>query len=94
MEGDEVGQNHRQSKCIEFEKIHPHVLFATVATNEKAHQQICIKSFSLAFGTSAGTSFEFIHEDLGAIKESACWVPKVLTWDHMALKGRLYRTRL
>jgi hypothetical protein len=52
----------------------------------KAHQQICIKSFSLAYGTSVGTIFAFLHEDHGLIKESAGWEPNVLTRDQMARK--------
>jgi hypothetical protein len=39
----------------------------------KAHQQIFIKSFSLAYGTSVGTIFAFLHEDHGLKKESASW---------------------
>jgi hypothetical protein len=52
----------------------------------KAHQQICIKNLSLAYGTSVSTIFAFLHEDHGLITESAGWEPKVLPWDQMASK--------
>jgi hypothetical protein len=71
--------NSRRSVC-------PATLIATVATNVKAHQQICIKSFSLAYGTSVGTIFAFLHQENGLIKESASWELKKLTWDQMAKK--------
>ncbi len=32
---------------------------------------------------SAGTFFTIFHEDLGLVKKSARWVPKLLSWEQM-----------
>jgi hypothetical protein len=42
-----------------------------------------VQSLCKAFDTSAGTILNIIHDDLGLVKKSARWVPKLLSPDQM-----------
>jgi histone-lysine N-methyltransferase SETMAR len=58
-------------------------LIAAVAADVEADRRICVKSLASAHGTSVGTIFAILHEDLGLVKKSARWVPKLLSQEQM-----------
>jgi hypothetical protein len=63
--------------------VHTAALIAAVAADVEADHQICIKALASAYGTSVGTIFAILHEDLGLVKKSARWVPKLLSQEQM-----------
>jgi hypothetical protein len=58
-------------------------LIAAVAANVEADRRICVKALASAHGTSVGTIFAILHEDLGLVKKNARWVPKLLSQEQM-----------
>jgi hypothetical protein len=58
-------------------------LVAAVAATIEEDLLICVQSLVKAFGMSAGTIFNIIHNILGLIKKSTRWVPKLLSPDQV-----------
>ncbi len=58
-------------------------LIAAVAADVEADCRICVKGLASAHGTSVGTIFAILHEDLGLVKKSARWVSKLLSQEQM-----------
>jgi histone-lysine N-methyltransferase SETMAR len=54
-------------------------LIAAVAADIEADRRIGMHRLASAHHTSYGTIFNIIHEDLGLVKKSARWVPKLLS---------------
>ena len=54
-------------------------LIAAVAADIKTDRRIGIHSLAAAHQASYGTIFNIIHKDLGLVKKSARWVPKLLS---------------
>jgi histone-lysine N-methyltransferase SETMAR len=52
-----------------------------VAADIEADRRIGIKSLAFAHQTSYGTISNILHKDLGLVKKSARWVPKLLSLD-------------
>jgi flagellar motor component MotA len=63
--------------------VHTTALIAAVAADMEAVRQICVKALASAHGTSVGTIFATLHENLGLVKKSARWVPKLLSQEKM-----------
>jgi hypothetical protein len=49
----------------------------------EADRQICIKALASAHGMPVGTIFAIHREELGLVKKSARWVPKLLLQKQM-----------
>ncbi len=45
----------------------------------EADRRICVKTLASAHGTSAGTIFAILDKELGLVKKSARWEPKLLS---------------
>jgi hypothetical protein len=58
-------------------------LIAAVAADVEADHQICVKALASAHGTFVGTIFAILQEDLGLVKKSSRWVPKLLSQEQM-----------
>jgi hypothetical protein len=58
-------------------------LIAIIVAAIEDDRRVRVKSLAKAFDVSAGTIFNIIHEDLGLVKKSARWVPKLLSPDQM-----------
>jgi hypothetical protein len=58
-------------------------LIATIAGAIEEYLPVPVQSLCKAINTSAGTIFNIIHDDLGLVKKSARWVPKLLSPDQM-----------
>jgi histone-lysine N-methyltransferase SETMAR len=58
-------------------------LIASIAADVEADRRICVKTLASAYGVSAGTVFNILHEELGLVKKSARWVPKLLSPEQM-----------
>jgi hypothetical protein len=54
-----------------------------IAANVKADRRVCVKALASAHGVSAGTVFTILHKELGLVKKSARWVPKLLSQEQM-----------
>ena len=54
-------------------------LVASVAADIASNARANIKDLALAHGVSYGTIVNILHEDLGLVKKSARWVPKLLS---------------
>ena len=54
-------------------------LVADIAAAIQADARVGIEDLVRAFGVSHGTIHTVLHEDLGLVKKSARWVPKLLT---------------
>ena len=49
-----------------------------VAADVEDDRWICVRTLALAHGVSIDTIFHILHDDLGLVKKSARWVPKLL----------------
>jgi histone-lysine N-methyltransferase SETMAR len=58
-------------------------LIAAVAADVEADRRICIDTLAWVHGVSVGTIFKILKQDLGLVKKSARWVPKLLTQEQM-----------
>ncbi len=58
-------------------------LIATVATAVEDDRRVRVKALAKAFNVASGTIFNIIHNDLGLVKKSARWVPKLLSPNQM-----------
>ena len=68
-------QRHLNAKKTKWTK----PLVASVAADIASNAPANIKDLALAHGVSCGTIVNILHEDLGLIKKSARWVPKLLS---------------
>ena len=53
-------------------------LVAAVAADVDDDRRICVRTLALAHGVTKDTIFHILHDDLGLVKKSARWVPKLL----------------
>ncbi len=58
-------------------------LITAVTADMEADRRICIKALASAHGTSVGTIFAILHKDLGLVKKSARWEPKLISLEQM-----------
>jgi hypothetical protein len=79
-----AGENTDNKRLAQSERTtKPADLVAARAATIEEDCQICVKSLAKAFYTSAETIFNVIHNDLGLVKKSERWVPKLLSPDQM-----------
>jgi hypothetical protein len=58
-------------------------LVTAVAAAIEDDCRVRVKALAKAFNIASGTIFKIIHNDLGLVKKSARWVPKLLSPDQM-----------
>jgi histone-lysine N-methyltransferase SETMAR len=58
-------------------------LVTAVAAAIEDDRRVHVQAFAKAFNVSAGTIFNIIQDDLGLVKKSARWFPKLLSSDQM-----------
>jgi histone-lysine N-methyltransferase SETMAR len=58
-------------------------LVAAIAAAIEEDRRVRVKPLAKAFNVASGTIFKIIHKDLGLVKKSARWVPKLLSPDQM-----------
>jgi len=58
-------------------------LIAAVADDTEADRRICVRTLASAHGTSISTISTILRKDLGLVKKSARWVPKLLSVEQM-----------
>jgi histone-lysine N-methyltransferase SETMAR len=56
-------------------------IVAAVAADIKEDRRLSVKELASSHGVSYGTMFKILHDDLGLVKKSARWVPKLLSDD-------------
>ena len=66
-------------------------LVAAVTTAVEADRRLCVRALAQALGTSRMTIHRILHDDLGLIKKSACWVPKLLSQEQKKERVRTSR---
>ena len=64
-------------------------LIASVSAAVEEDRQVSIEDLAGARGVSYGTIFNIIHDDLGLVKKSARWVPKLLSREQMLERVRI-----
>ena len=64
-------------------------LIASVAAAVEEDRRVSIEDLAGAHGVSYGTIFNIIHDDLGLVKKSARWVPKLLSREQMLERVRI-----
>jgi histone-lysine N-methyltransferase SETMAR len=75
-----AGENTDDQRHLNPKKtVRSAVLVASVAAAIEEDRRLCIKKLASGLGTSFGTIYNIIHEDLGLVKKSARWVPKLLS---------------
>ena len=62
---------------------------AAVAAAVEEDRQVSIEDLAGAHGVSYGTIFNIIHDDLGLVKKSARWVPKLFSREQMLARVRI-----
>ncbi len=64
-------------------------IIATVAADVNADWQVTCRDLATAHGVSYGTMHNILHEELGLVKKSARWVPKLLSEDQKKERVRI-----
>ena len=84
------GKNtHDQRKFNATKTKRTQSLIAAVAAAVEEDRRVSIEDLAGAHGVSYGTIFNIIHDDLGLVKKSARWVPKLLSREQMLERVRI-----
>ena len=89
MKQVKAGKNTEDQRPLNAKKtVRTDTLVAAVTADIEKDRRINIQDLASAHGTSFGTIYRIIHTDLGLVKKSARWVPKLLSEEQMAERVR------
>jgi len=85
-----ANKNTKDQRCLNPKKTkRTQTLIAAVAAAVENDRRVNIDDIASANGVSHGTIFNVLHEDLGLVKKSARWVPKLLSDYQMQERVRI-----
>jgi hypothetical protein len=87
-----AGESTNDKRHLNFKKTKRSMeIIAAVAADVKADCRITCRDLATAHGVSFGTMHNILHEKLGLVKKSACWVPKLLSTEQKEERVRICR---